>query len=150
MQEKLRTQGFGLDRSETWQYKIDDISNPDKWEIGFEIVFRLAFYFHDPNPGKDALRDIEAFRDVFRHVFDLSRAHYDLAVGGPVSNLIGPAYWYVYWDGGPLDLRLLARCEAELDAVAIMKHVTVALVSMTIIPRSLRHIESEVKLKRKG
>jgi len=150
MQEKLRARGFGLDRSQTWNYKIDHFSTPDNWQIGFEIVFRLAFYFHDPNQNRDTLRDIEAFRDVFRHVFGLSRAHYDLGVGEPEGNSFGPDYWRVYWDEGPFDLRLLARCEAELDAVATVKHVTVALISMTIIPRSLKHIESEVKLKRKG
>jgi len=47
----------------------------------------------------------------------------------------------------PLDLRFMTRCEAELDAVAITNHVTVEFISMTIIPRSLKRIESEVKLK---
>ena len=141
--------GFSLNRSRIWQYIIDNVSNPDGWQFGFEIVYRVEFYFHEDGQ-EDHLRDVAEFQEVFKHAFDLSVEHYEFGPSRPVSSTYGPAYWRVYWDKGPLDLRILGRCEAELHTAALMRHVTVELISLAVIPRSLAYIGQQVSLRRKA
>jgi len=81
--------GFGLNRSRIWQYVIDNVSNPDGWQFGFEIVYRLGFYFHE-NGQKDHLRDIAEFRKFLSTPLTSRLSTTNSILLGPLARLTVP------------------------------------------------------------
>ncbi len=119
-------------------YQIDYFSTPDKWTVGFEVVYRLGFLI-DERRLEDR-RVADGFRKAFKRAFGLSDSHYDVDEWGGSA-----VYWRVYWDRKGLDLRRLGKCEDNLSRFAEATETGVMLINMTIIPRSLEEISKRVK-----
>ncbi len=125
---------IGLAYWEDLRHQLDWMSNPDGWEIGFEVVYRLIFYTRDR-------RVMDKFKAGFKYVFALSAEHFELQEMSGADSV----FWRVYWDRGRLDLELLEQCEKKLDEVAAADKTRVAIVSMVIIPRSLNYIHQQLQ-----
>lgn len=119
-------------------YQIDYFSSPDAWKIGFEVVYRLSFSTDERQPNDDRLAD--GFRKAFKKAFNLSDSHYELNQWGGLS-----VYWRVYWDRKGFDLRLLRKCEDNLNKFAENNNSRIVLLEMTVVPRSRRYIRNMLK-----
>ncbi len=109
------------------QYFLDSMSNPDEWQIGFEIVYRIDSRSAN-DPGSDYCKQ------AVMKAFGLSRDHYRFE----------DTLWRVYWDKGSLDLGLLKRCEKLMDTAARDNDVVLMLHLSAIQPRSIRYLEQRV------
>ncbi len=120
---------------------LDHYSTPDGWQIGYDIVFRIAFPWPKDmidNPGLRA-----RFESAFKSAFGLSDDHFltsALEAGG--------VFWRIYWDKQGFDLRLINKCLESLNACAEANNARVIDVGVTIIPRSMSQIEKLVKLNK--
>ena len=130
---------IGLARWEEGPYQIDYFSTPDAWTIGFEIVYRLSFSGDALHLENNRLAD--GVRRTFKDAFGLSDSHYELSQWGGLS-----VYWRVNWDREGLNLKLLEKCEENLDRFAEANKIRVLVLEMTAIPRSLQQISKYVGL----
>lgn len=126
------------------EYILDHFSTPDHWEIGFDIVYRLIFMLDDVQTRNERLR--ESFRVAFKRAFKLPNDHYET---GDWFGDGGSVFWRIYWDKKAFDLRLLKKCEDNLDRCAEKNKVQVILLGLGIIPRSLEQISLSVKFNSK-
>jgi hypothetical protein len=118
--------------------QVDHFSSPDGWEFGFDIVYRLIFNASDINV-------INNFRTSFKEVFGLPDSHYKLDQQPQEDNSV---FWRVYWDRKGFDLDLLKRCEIKLNESAEAANIRITILGVTIIPRSLDHIQMLVELNK--
>lgn len=128
---------IGLGYWRDFPYQIDYFSSPDGWNIGFEIAYRLSFSTDDRRSEETRLAD--GFREAFKKAFGLSDSHYELNQWVDFS-----VYWRIYWDREGFDLRLLEKCESNLNKFAEDNRTRIVLIGMIIIPRSLEYISKHV------
>jgi hypothetical protein len=117
---------------------LDNNSSLDGWQIGYDIVFRIIFLMEREmlaNPGFRA-----RFESDFKSAFGLSDDHF---ITGPLEG--GSVFWRIYWDKQGFDLRLVDKCLENLDSCAEENEARVIHLGVTIIPRSMAHIEELVK-----
>lgn len=131
----------GLAYVDEYPYNVDNFSTPDGWNIGFDIVYRLIFIF-DASQNKDE-RLREGFREAFRKAFNLTDNHYETQQWP--DEAFGSVFWRIYWDRQAFDLRLLKKCEENLDECAELNKAKVLLLDMVIVPRSNSYIAQLIK-----
>ena len=121
---------------------VDYFSSPDDWRIGFDIVFRIMFIPRENNFDIPALKAI--FREAFKNAFDLDDDHFETNQWEP-----GGVFWRIYWDKDSFDIKLLGKCEDELNKCGQRNRVAVLLLGETIIPRSASYVASLIAMNHK-
>jgi hypothetical protein len=155
---------FGLSLDNVRMYAIDNYSTPDNWHnLGYELQY--TFFAYLDNITRNSEREIflqtiidtflqsfaltqdhvhylryvdEARRQVLYRAFGVSRD--ELAKEQPFKFII-----LIFYDKGPLDLRILKKSEDEINRIAISNRTRVELTKLVIIPRSKATISSKIK-----